>query len=54
MDMGRPIAVGIGRAHPTGSPIRRSAKSQIVPEPDQIKSKRPEPRYFAGRFEPQG
>ena len=51
MDMGRPMAIGIGRAHPTGRPIR-SAKSQIVPEPDQIKSKRPEPRYFAGRFEP--
>ena len=53
MDMGRPMAIGIGRAHPTGRPIR-SAKSQIVPEPDQIKSKRPEPRYFAGRFEPRG
>jgi hypothetical protein len=53
MDMSRPMAVGIGRAHPTGRPIR-SAKSTIVPEPDQIKSKRPEPRYFAGRFEPRG
>ena len=53
MDMSRPMAVGIGRAHPTGRPVR-SAKSQIVPEPDQIKSKRPEPRYFAGRFEPRG
>ena len=49
MDMARPMAVGVGRAHPTGRPIR-SAKSQIVPEPDQIKSK----RYFAGRFEPRG
>ena len=49
MDMSRPMAVGIGRAHPTGRPVR-SAKSQIVPEPDQIKSK----RYFAGRFEPRG
>jgi len=53
MDMSRPMAVGIGRAHPTGRPVR-SAKSQIVPEPDQIKSERPEPRYFAGRFEPRG
>jgi hypothetical protein len=52
-DMGRPMAVGVGRAHPTGRPIR-SVKSQIVPEPDQIKSKRPEPRPFAGRFEPRG
>jgi hypothetical protein len=54
MDMARPVAVGIGRAHPTGRSIQRSAKSQIVPEPDQIKSKRPEPRPFAGRFEPRG
>ena len=52
-DMSRPMAVGIGRAHPTGRPVR-SAKSQIVPEPDQIKSTRPEPRPFAGRFEPRG
>jgi hypothetical protein len=48
MDMGHSIVQVVGRATQSAKPVR-SAKSAIVPEPDQIQSKRPEPRSVLGR-----
>src|SRR5262249_5208487 len=55
-DMARPVVQVVGRANNT-QPMRppaRSAKSTIVPEPDQIQSKRPNPLPVTGPFEPRG
>ena len=51
--LGQPEVRVVGRARPSAKPIR-SAKSQIVPEPDQIQSERPKPRPVTGPLEPQG
>jgi hypothetical protein len=49
----RPEVRVVGRVSHPIKPIR-SAKSTIVPEPDQIQSKRPEPRPVVGPLEPRG
>jgi len=55
-DMARPVVQVVGRANNTQPmrPSARSAKSTIVPEPDQIQSKRPNPLPVTGPFEPRG
>jgi hypothetical protein len=43
----------VGRSPRQRGPIK-SAKSAIVPEPDQVRSERPNPRPVVGPLEPQG
>jgi hypothetical protein len=50
--LGQPEVRVVGRSRPA-KPIR-SAKSVIVPEPDQIISRRPDPRPVTGPLEPRG
>jgi len=52
-DMGRPEVRVVGRAPRPANPIR-SAKSAIVPEPDQVQSERPNSRMVTGPLEPRG
>jgi len=52
-NMVRPEVLVVGRAPQSTKPVR-SANSQIVPEPDQIQSKRPNPHPVTGPFEPRG
>jgi hypothetical protein len=49
---GQPEVRVVGRARPA-KPIR-TAKSGVVPEPDQVTSRRPEPRPVTGPLEPRG
>ena len=52
-DMGRPEVRVVGRAPQPARPVQ-SAKSKIVPEPDQGKSERPGSRPVTGPLEPRG
>ena len=52
-DMGRPEVRAVGRSSGPANPIR-SAKSKIVPEPDQVQSGRPSSRTVTGPLEPRG
>ena len=52
-DMGRPEVSVVGRAPRPTKPVQ-SAKSAIVPDPDQVKSERPNPRMVTGPLQPRG
>jgi hypothetical protein len=56
-DTGRPEVRVVGQVPQPTKPVRRSVrsmKSPIVPEPDQLRSERPEPRSVTGPLEPRG